>query len=211
MAQVATKFGFDRVFGVDPVNTDAAMADQHTTDLAAARQIAYAEGYAAAESRIQSDLLAQNADTAKNIDAKLTALFSDLATVQQSLVAEAAQCIGALAEKIAGEALLQFPLDRIEGIVAPMLAELIDTPRLVIRVCPALLDAARLQLEDLAIASSYSGKLVFIAEDSLLPGDVLMEWAHGGLDARMALATAQLRTALADFRHTTHNTTGNPA
>jgi flagellar assembly protein FliH len=201
----ATKFSFDRVFGVDPVNTDALRAEQHQADVEAVRQIAYAEGYAAAEIRMQSDLLAQTADTETTITTKLEELFSALSVMQKSLVADAAQCVSALAEKIAGEALLHYPLDRIDGIVAPLLAELIDTPRLVIRVAPALLDAVKSRIDDIAIATSYSGKLIFLAEDNLLPGDVLLEWAHGGLDARIALATTQLRQSLTDFRHATQN------
>lgn len=70
----------------------------------------------------------------------------------------------------------------LEGLVCRCLEQLHDEPRVVIRVSDALLDPLRGRLEELAARSGFEGKIVLLTEESLLPGDVRVEWADGGAE-----------------------------
>jgi flagellar assembly protein FliH len=199
MALTTTKFSFDRVFGVEPINHEALRAEEQAELIATARDLGFAEGLAQGEAAVHASLTAQLSATVNDIAAQLATLHATLTQTQKALVADAAHCLGALTEVLAGEAVTRFPLERVEGIVAPLFAELIETPRLVVRVAPALLDVVKERLEDVAIASGYAGRIIFLAQDDLQPGDVRVEWAHGGLDARIADACTQLRQSFTDF------------
>jgi flagellar assembly protein FliH len=193
------KYSFDRNFDASPEEVADTLAADHVAALDAARQIAFAEGFAAGEAQTLVSLEADMARCHASIEAQLATLISALTATQRLLLADAARCVGVLSESIAGEALLHLPVDRIEGVVAPLLSELVELPRLVIRVAPALMDAVKVRLEDVAIGLGFGGKLIFVAEESLQPGDVLAEWAHGGLDARLDQTKARLKNSLAEF------------
>jgi flagellar biosynthesis/type III secretory pathway protein FliH len=195
----AVKFNFDRTFDEAERSEAESHASDRAAELEAARQISYAAGFSDGEIQAQNSLNAQIALLQTSIEAQLATLVSAITATQRLLVADAALCIGTLAETVAGEALLHLPIDRIEGIVAPVLMELLETPRMVLRISPTLLDGVKERMEDVAISLGFGGKIIFLGEDSLQPGDVLIEWAHGGLDARIEQSRKNLSTAVSDF------------
>jgi flagellar biosynthesis/type III secretory pathway protein FliH len=199
MTHTAIKYSFDHSFDDSTEEVADTLAADHAAALEAARQIAYSEGFAEGEAQTLASLEAGIARSHASIEAQLATLISALTATQRLLLADAARCVSVLAESIAGEALLHLPVDRIEGVVAPLLSEFVELPRLVIRVAPALMDAVKVRLEDVAIGLGFGGKLIFVAEDTLKPGDVLAEWAHGGLDARLDQTKARLKNSLAEF------------
>ncbi len=203
MTMTAIKYSFDRTFDDDAVSMAAAEAADRAAQIDGARQLGYAEGFNEGEAQAIASLDAQIALSHANIEAQLTTLVSALNATQRALLADASRCVAMLAEAIAGEALLQLPVERIEGVVAPILAELLETPRLVLRIAPDMLDPVKERLEDVAIALGFNGKLIFIAEDHLQSGDVQIEWAHGGLDARIEETRQKVRLAVNGFMQST--------
>lgn len=199
MSMAAIKYNFDQAFDEDVTDAAAADAANRQAEIDDVRQIAYAEGFSAGEVQAYASLNAQLALSQANIEAQLATLVSAMQATQRALLADAARCVGVLAEAIAGEALLHLPVERIEGVVAPLLAELSELPRLVIRVAPALLDPVKERLEDVAVALGFGGKLIFMAEDQLKSGDVQIEWSHGGLDARIGELRQKIQVAVNSF------------
>jgi flagellar assembly protein FliH len=199
MTRTAIKYNFDRSFDDSPEEAAESLAADRAAEIDAARQIAFAEGFAEGEAQMRASLEADMARSQASIEAQLATLVSGLTATQRLLLTDAARSVGVLAESVAGEALLHLPVERIEGVVAPLLAELVEMPRLVIRVAPALIDAVKARLEDVAIGIGFGGKLIFFAEESLQSGDVLVEWAHGGLDARLDHTKARLKNSIRDF------------
>jgi hypothetical protein len=65
--------------------------------------------------------------------------------------------------------------------VEDLINDVIDTPRLVLRVPPALLDSTRAAVDSISQAHGFAGRLIFLGEDSYASSDVTIEWAHGGV------------------------------
>lgn len=70
----------------------------------------------------------------------------------------------------------------IDAIIGDCLDHLREEPRVVVRVADRLLDTVKDRVTALAARVGYEGRLVFLAEDSLGPGDVRVEWADGGAE-----------------------------
>ncbi len=116
--------------------------------------------------------------------------MASLAAVEARLEAEARETSLAIAEKLAGTLIAREPLARLEALVGDCFANLRQVPHLVIRVHDSLLDDARASVEQMARERGFDGRLVFLAEPTIQPGDCRIEWANGGVildrDAVMA-------------------------
>ncbi|MHA1152570.1 MAG: flagellar assembly protein FliH [Alphaproteobacteria bacterium] len=73
-------------------------------------------------------------------------------------------------------------LAEVESVVRDCLERLRDEPRIVIRVADAVLDRVEARIGDLAARAGFEGKIVYLAQDGLNPGDVRVEWADGGAE-----------------------------
>ena len=63
-----------------------------------------------------------------------------------------------------------------------VITDLIDEPRMVIRVADADLDALSEQIDTIATRRGFAGKVVLLAEPSVASGDCRIEWADGGVE-----------------------------
>ncbi len=73
-------------------------------------------------------------------------------------------------------------LAEVESVVCDCLERLRAEPRIVIRVADAVLDQVEARIGELAARAGFEGKIVYLAQDGLNPGDVRVEWADGGAE-----------------------------
>ncbi|HYD31217.1 MAG TPA: FliH/SctL family protein, partial [Azospirillaceae bacterium] len=73
-------------------------------------------------------------------------------------------------------------LDEIEAMVRSILIELIDEPRLVVRMPPDMQAALAERIDGIAKATAFAGRLAVLPDDQLAPGDCRVEWADGGAE-----------------------------
>ena len=73
-------------------------------------------------------------------------------------------------------------LAEVESVVRDCLERLREEPRIVIRVADSLLDQVETRIGELAARAGFEGRIVYLAQDDLNPGDVLVEWADGGAE-----------------------------
>ena len=73
-------------------------------------------------------------------------------------------------------------LAEVESVVCDCLERLRDEPRIVIRVADAVLDQVEARIGELVARAGFEGKIVYLAQDGLNPGDVRVEWADGGAE-----------------------------
>lgn len=88
----------------------------------------------------------------------------------------------ALARKLLPEMARRGAMDEIEGMVKECLRDLIDEPRLMVRVNDILLEEVKARLDGLPEATGFSGKLLVLGDPGLAPGDCRVEWAEGGAE-----------------------------
>jgi flagellar assembly protein FliH len=73
-------------------------------------------------------------------------------------------------------------LSEIEALLGDCLREAIEEPRLVVRACDDVFEALQRRLAALTAAAGFAGKVVLLADETLGPGDVRVEWAEGGAE-----------------------------
>ena len=155
-------------------------------ELGAARRNAFAEGKAAGLDEAERAQAKRVAD----IVAKLPQHFEQLAAMIEAQDADrrrsALEAAVTVVRKLFPQLARDAGLEEIRAVVASCLDRLRDEPRLVIRSADEDLDALRDTVQDSAVRSGFEGKLVFLADENIAPGDVRVEWADGGAERHQA-------------------------
>jgi flagellar assembly protein FliH len=181
-----TKYLFDVDFG----SGSGAVAEKakqtiplsaHQAALADAAAQAYRNGFAAAEAAAQADAQRRAAIALEQFAAGLEHISRELRRIEAKLETEAVEVAVAVARKLAPELIAREPLAEIGALAADCFTHLVATPHVVVRVNDALYAQAREQLETTAHARGFAGRLVVLAEPSIVPGDCRIEWADGGI------------------------------
>ncbi len=177
----ATKFRFETSFdnGLTAASTAAGLAHQQA--LADAQVEGEAIGFAQGHAQAHAEIAAQTQLLLSRLCTEMQVLFDALDKVKRQLVADGAIVTTAAGNAMGGRLMKHLPEARIAAFVEELMSDVIDTPRLVLRVPPALLDSTRAAVESISQAQGYAGRLIFLAEDSYGSSDVTIEWAHGGL------------------------------
>ena len=80
----------------------------------------------------------------------------------------------------------------VEAMVRNCLTDLIDEPRLVIRVAEDTMGLVREHLDRTVGASGFGAKLMVIGDPSIAPGGCRIEWAEGGMERDTAQLLAEI-------------------
>lgn len=151
-------------------------------ELAAARQAAFADGKAAGEAAAEKGIaqrtVEQLTSLAAQFEATSAALEEQIRQSHQETVLAAMTVVRKLFPQMSSEN----GLTEIQAVVEDCLERLRDEPRLVVRVADQEMDTLKMQLDACIKRSGFNGKLVFLADDRLNPGDVRVEWADGGAE-----------------------------
>ncbi len=83
-------------------------------------------------------------------------------------------------------------LTEVEGMVRACLTDLIDEPRLIIRVAEDTLDLIRDHLDQTVGARGFGAKLMVIGDPTVAPGGCRIEWADGGVERDTAKLMAEI-------------------
>lgn len=182
----ATKF----MFGTDFREGNRRAVSE--ADLAAARS----EGFAAGQEQGR-----------READAQLNGLLAHLVrSVERLLVEEdkrafaieeqAAQVAIVTAQTLAGAALADRPLARIEAVVRECLSHARLAPHLVVRVHESAVETMESMLAGLARETGFAGRLVVLGQSDIGPGDGRIEWADGGMAIDSALIGQKVEEAV---------------
>ena len=189
---MARKFLFENEFIVEEAapdeaatNADEEQAPQEPTysqaELAQARADGLAEGHATglAEGRTETERLA--ALSIGQMSERLNEIADTVLTHRDSVTHDATAVASAIIQKIAPDLIRRGALDSIEAAISGCLPNLVEEPRIVVRVCDNVLDAIQARIEPMVDASSFSGDVVVIADPTLEESDCTVEWADGGI------------------------------
>ncbi len=153
-----------------------------SADLLQAHEDGYADGFANGKA-------AAEAAAAARLSATLERLADQLEYIVQSAVDTAARQregvieIGAaIARKLLPDLSRRQGTAEAEAMMSAVITELIDEPRMVIRVADEDLDALSDRIDTIAQRRGFAGKVVLLAEPSVAAGDCRIEWADGGVE-----------------------------
>ena len=154
-------------------------------ELDAARAAAMEEGRQAGLIEARASLEQRLADTVDRLSAGLDALLAREEEIRRETERQAIELLRTALAKALPELARAGPLAEIEAMIASSLAEVVDEPRIVLRVPNDLFDPLRQRLGAIAQRSGYAGKFVILAEDTLGPGDCRLEWSDGGAERNL--------------------------
>ena len=188
---MAQKFLFDTEFIVEDVAPDEAAvnADEELTppeptysqtEFDQARADGLSEGHATglAEGRTETERLA--ALSIGQISERLNEIAETVLTHRDSVTHDATAVASAIIQKIAPDLIRRGALDSIAAI-SGCLPNLVEEPRIVVRVCDDVLDAIQARIAPMVNASGFSGDVVVITDPALGESDCSVEWADGGI------------------------------
>jgi flagellar assembly protein FliH len=173
----------------EPTFSRAELDATHEAGVAEGRASAFAEAAAGTEQRAAAAL--------SLIAVQLQDLMAGRAALAAEMQRDAIGIVRAIVKKIAPSFSRKNPLIEIDALVAEILRDAIDEPRLVIRVSDDLFDAVQKRLTPLADAAGFAGKLVLLADSALMTGDCRIEWADGGTDRNTRRLLGDIDAALA--------------
>jgi len=168
---------------------------EHAARVTEAEVAAYRKGLAEAQASFQH----MGAAALERIGAELARLHQGLDAVAAGLEMEAVEVAVAVARKLAPELIAREPFAEIAALARECFRHLIAAPHLVIRVNEALHATAREQIEEVARARGFEGRLVVLGEAEIPLGDCRIEWADGGIHRDRAAVEATITEAVARY------------
>jgi flagellar assembly protein FliH len=192
------KFLFDVDFGTGQSAREsekAAAAAAQQAALAEAEARGYRNGVAAAEAQIRTETERKTAAAFERMAAAIGELAGRLRAVEDRFEAEAVEVAVAVARKLAPNLIAREPLAELAALATQCFGEL-KAPHVVVRVNEKLCAAAKENLEDIARARGFEGRLVVLGDPDIAIGDCRIEWADGGLKRDLAAMEAAITEAV---------------
>lgn len=198
-----SKFLFDRDFDAEENMARTApqseMPRYTGAELEEARAAAHMEGFAAGQAAAENEIARRVADTADAIGVKLKHVLSESTKYHETRAREAVVAATEIVRRLLPVLGKREAMAEIEALIADCLGRLHDEPRLVIRVTDELLDPIRQRIDQLTGAAGFTGRVIFLADDTLKAGDVRIEWADGGADRDSTALWRDIENAIQRF------------
>jgi len=177
--KTTAKYMFDEDFatGAKPTIT-LVEAERRRAD---AEAQAHRKGFAAGLAQAQGEANQRVAAALALIGDGLSRLDRALTGIETRLETEAVEVAVAVAAKLAPQLIAREPFAEISALANECFHQLVATPHVVVRIGADAYDAAKEQLEEIARARGFEGRLVVMSDEALAPGDCRIEWADGGV------------------------------
>jgi len=154
---------------------------EHERRRADAESVAYRKGFSAGEAKAKTEADEHIATALGLISDSLDRLHRALERIEARLENEAVEVAVAVAGKLAPELIAREPMAEISALVTDCVRHLVAAPHVEVRVGPDIYDTAKHQLEEIARARGFEGRLVVHSDDAMAAGDCRIEWADGGV------------------------------
>lgn len=151
-------------------------------EIAAARAQGFAEGRTEGIAEMQTSLDNRVADLVGEMVEQLRQLDEAQAAAGQAAELRLMGLAGAIARKVVPPIVRDTAQDSVEQVIRECLPKLMDEPRVVIRIHPALMDQLREKIDTLAAKSGFAGDIIMLPDDDFAEADCLVEWADGGAE-----------------------------
>lgn len=147
-----------------------------------AEAVAYRNGFGAGQTQTRTEAEQQIARTLVTVGETLERLSRGLYGIEARLEIEAVEVAVAVAKKLAPELVARQPIAEITALATECFRHLASTPHIAVRVCEADFAALKDNLDELAQARGFSGRLMVMPDAEIRRGDCRIEWADGGVN-----------------------------
>jgi flagellar assembly protein FliH len=195
--KATAKYLFDEDFATgDKPTISVVEAERRRAD---AESQAYRKGFAAAQTQAQDQAAQRMAVAMELIADGLTRIDRGLATIETRLETEAIEVAVAVGAKLAPTLIAREPFAEVSALATECFRHLVKTPHVVVRIGIELYDEAKNELEQIASARGFEGRLVLLPDPELNAGDCRIEWADGGVTRDRAAALADIDDTVARY------------
>jgi flagellar assembly protein FliH len=191
------KYLFDEDFATGEKPTITVIeAERRRAD---AESQAYRKGFSAGEAKAQGEVAQRIAAALAVIADGLDRLNRALGGIEARLETEAVEVAVAVAGKLAPELIAREPMAEIAALATDCFRHLVTTPHIAVRVGADIHEAAKRELEDIARARGFEGRLLVTADENLAPGDCRIEWANGGINRDRAAVLSTIEDVVGRY------------
>jgi flagellar assembly protein FliH len=107
-----------------------------------------------------------------------------------------------LMRKLMPELATQSSIEGVSEIVAKVMMDRFEEPRLIIRVHDDIMDAVNARLQSLAQQAGFRGQYALMADTNLSLPDCRIEWSNGGVERSVTRLWDNLQISLSQFQAT---------
>jgi flagellar assembly protein FliH len=184
------KYMFDEDFatGAKPTMT-VVEAERRRAD---AEAVAHRQGFAAGLAQAQGEANQRIATALALIGDGLSRLDQALTGIEARLETEAVEVAVAVAAKLAPQLIAREPFAEISALANECFHQLVTTPHVVVRIGADIYETAKDQIEEIARARGFEGRLAVTCDAAMAPGDCRIEWADGGVNRDQAATLAAI-------------------
>jgi flagellar assembly protein FliH len=195
--KTTAKYLFDEDFATGGKPTITVVeAERRRAD---AESQAYRNGFAAGLAQAQGEINQRIAAALAVIADGIEKLNRGLDGVEARLETEAVQVSVAVASKLAPELIAREPFAEISALATECLRHLVKAPHIEVRISADIYDIAQGQLEEIARARGFEGRLMVVSDATMAPGDCRIEWADGGVTRDEAATKAAIDDVVARY------------
>lgn len=146
------------------------------------RAIGFAEGHTAGQDEMRASLEQTIADTLQAIAAGMSESHAALVETRQHFDRASVDVAIAVVKRLFPELTARHGLGEIEARLREILRDLTDEPRVLVKVSLDSRDEIDARIETIRTETGYDGRLAVIADETLVAGDVRIEWPTGGAE-----------------------------
>ena len=121
-------------------------------------------------------------DTTRAIGIQLSEQYSHQKTVNADILEDAINIAVAIVRKCFPHMQTEHQIKEIEHMVAEILSQILEEPRVVITVNPDISTPLGERMETIKTESHFEGRVVIREDASINPGDCRVEWSSGGAE-----------------------------
>lgn len=152
-------------------------------------------GYEQGRQEIQAQVEARIANALEQISGGVANLIAEREAANAMRADQPVHLALAIVRKLMPEFARRGGLQEVEAMVRACLTDLIDEPRLVIRVAEDAMDLVRDHLDTVIGARGFGAKLMVVGDSTVAPGGCRIEWAEGGMERDTARLLADIERA----------------
>jgi flagellar assembly protein FliH len=177
--KATAKYLFDEDFAAGEKPTITMV--EHERRRADAESNAYRQGFTAGQEQAHQEATKRMADALSIIADGLGRLDGALAAIETRIETEAVEVAVAVAAKLSPALIAREPFAEIAALATECFHHLVSTPLVTVRIAADIHETAKAQIEEIARARGFDGRLAIISDESLAQGDCRVEWADGGI------------------------------
>ena len=161
------------------------------------REQAYGEGLVAGKTASQQDCQQQQNVILGNISRLFERFAGEVWNVYTQQRQVATDVAVSIARKIVPDYVRKSGIQEITGIIESCVAEMINEPRLVLRINETQFDSVKGAIDQITSKLGYAGKMIILADQNVAENDCRLEWADGGMERNVNITWSEIEKQIA--------------